>query len=152
MIYVYPTYWILIGKTWTQKRTIPNEINHLTFLPVVQKGLHGCFKAFQNGFRCMEGGYGYPVAMTNPIKLGKDTTTCLQKVISSVGGGVGVVMGQLNPSKSGLNSSWLGRFELIWLVWLIWLACFMVRLKRKVGSSYFIQNHIELQPKCRYRT
>ena len=111
-------------KSWTQKRTIPNKINHLTFLPIFQKGLHGCFKAFQNGFRCMEGGYGYPVAMANPIELSKDTTTCLQKVFSSVGGGVGVVMGQLNPSKSGVNSSWLGWFELIWLVWLIWRVWF----------------------------
>jgi len=106
MIYVYPTYWILIGKTWTQKRTIPNKINHLTFLSIFQKGLHGCFKAFQNGFRCMEGGYGYPVAMANPIELSKDTTTCLQKVFSSIGG-VGGVMGQFQ--NQGLTvAGWAG--------------------------------------------
>lgn len=54
----------------------------------------------------MEGGYGYPVAMANPIELSKDTTTCLQKVFSSIGG-VGGVMGQFQ--NQGLTvAGWAG--------------------------------------------
>ena len=57
----------------------------------------------------MEGGYGYPVAMANPVQLSKDTTTCLQKVFSSVSGGVGVVMDQLTPQNQGLTvAGWAG--------------------------------------------